>query len=290
MRIDHRLLVPQTLNHFSEHPNLRETLLRTVEDAQACNRRFPHTLLTGLPDSGKRSLARTIASEFAAPVTAVDVSIFHDSMDLHEVFRRAAHRSFVILNGIELLGAHGWSSLCQAVARVPLVAPASPEPARSAGTVAPLERVPEWWQYCNFTLIATTRQELPTDSPLFNWIERSYYLTRSIDAEAIRIRRATLRLGLQLSDGAIALAADTALRARIRTLQMVALLAEWMRSQRLHGLEASQLEDFLGAHIDHLIRFSSAAELGEAPLLKRGTPLPCSVRWASPLQAGDPRI
>jgi hypothetical protein len=67
-----------TLNHMSEAPGLAATLARAVQASLETGPRFPHLLLIGPADSGKQTIAATVARELGAPLVCINPASLHD--------------------------------------------------------------------------------------------------------------------------------------------------------------------------------------------------------------------
>ncbi|MFO0963742.1 MAG: hypothetical protein U0625_12690 [Phycisphaerales bacterium] len=260
-----RLLQPQTLNHYAEHPPLREAILGTMEECRSTRRRFPHTLFTGVADTGKRSLAHAIAAEFAAQVLVVDMPTVTGSEELHATFSAARPGGFIVLSGLDACSPAALRDLARGASRVPLTDHAV---VRRGGFFTrddwEAECAPQHSrrrQYANFTILATTRSEIAVDAPHFAWIERRYYLARSQQSEVARLTRAFGRLGLVLEPRTIDMLAEAACISRMHTLEAVALIAEWMRAQGMASVNHDQAEQLLVQVFDYTLSPSVAAKL-----------------------------
>lgn len=263
--ISPRLLQPQTLDHFGEHPPLRDALLGAVEECRCTRRRFPHTLLTGVADSGKRSLAHAIAAEFAAQVLVIEMPTITGGEELHATFSAAHQGGFVILSGLDACSPAALRDLARGAARLPLTETAT---VRRGGFFTADEWEAECAprhgrkrQYANFTILATARTEIAVDAPYFGWIERRYYLPRTQQSEIARLSRAFGRLGLTLERQAIVILAGAARAGKMHTLEAVALVAEWMRARGLTEANLEQVDGLLGDIFNYAISPSVAAKL-----------------------------
>lgn len=291
--VTHALLQPHSLWHFAEHPALRDLLTRAVLAAEAGGTRFPHTLLTGPADSGKRTLAHAIAREFAAPVLEIDMPMVRCSEDLAGVLAMAHPRSVIVLSGLDAATAPALGDLARMAAGIALMEDGV---ARRGGF--PIARDGRdggeagWWPFGRearegregrerraerergegrdrrgHTIIATAREELPLASGHFGWIERRYFLERTKASELVRVRRAFERLGLLrgqrgqreqrengLTPEAVELVAEMACTAGVRTVEAVAVVADWMRGEVGAAGDEQAMDGVLVTSLHHLIR------------------------------------
>jgi hypothetical protein len=78
-------------------------------------------------------------------------------------------------------------------------------------------------------------------------VERTYYLGRTPEAEAARLRRVLARCGHSLDEGSLAAAAALVVDLGIRTLAAASALVEWIRDQGATAVDASGRIDELVA-------------------------------------------
>ncbi len=239
------LLVPPTLNHFAEDPALARSLGRAIEECLRGRRRFPHTLLCGPADSGKRSVARAIAKELAEPATTLSMSGVTGPADIDAAFRDASDRGILVVDGLELATPPALRDLGRAASGVRL----EPAPGKACDEFEQLLRRQSQAgkRYPSVTVIATTRDTVDPTAPWFGWVERTYYLGRTPEAEAARLRRVLARCGHSLDEGSLLAAAALVVDLGIRTLAAASALVEWIRDQGATAVDASGRIDELVA-------------------------------------------
>ncbi|MEN9642913.1 MAG: hypothetical protein RIR77_2102 [Planctomycetota bacterium] len=280
------LLAAPSLTHLREAPALASTLSRTVEECQRSGCRFPHTLLVGPSDSGKRGLVSTIAAELAVPVIAVDATIIGSSDDLHAAFRRALDGSIVVISGMEGALPAMLRDIARAAARNRLsgtggARPTFPGTPGNWGTPnfkgmagipgfpgiggfstdEPDPRARASRRYEDFTIILTSRSPIPVDSGHCNWIERTFYLTRTQASEAVRLERVLQRAGLNIDAAGAASLGRCVSDFGLRTLTCASLVAEWMRSNGLTTVTHDVIEPEISRILECSIDPVRAAEI-----------------------------
>jgi hypothetical protein len=237
--IHHGLLVPPSLAHLPEGDPLQQPLGCTVEQCLANRLRFPHTLLCGPADSGKRSLAALIAAEMGTSAHFVDVSSIVCAEELHAAFKVAPAGSVVVLAGMDAAHAAICRDIARAVARKRPAAVAHRPTDAWAAILDPEARASQ--SYADFTIIATTRASVDQAAPQFRWVERTYFVDRSIEGEAVRLSRLFRRVGIALTPAAIHNIAGFAVSFGIRTLAAASAILDWMRCEGLAAATDDQM-------------------------------------------------
>ena len=229
--IHHGLLVPPSLAHLPEGDPLQQPLGCTVEQCLANRVRFPHTLLCGPADSGKRSLAALLAAEMGTSTHFVDVSSIVCAEELHAAFKVANAGSIVVLAGMDTAHPAICRDIARAVARKRPAAVAYRPTDAWAAIIDPEARASQ--SYADFTIIATTRATVDQADPQFRWVERTYFVDRSIEGEAVRLGRLFRRVGIALTPAAIHNIAGFAVSFGVRTLAAASAILDWMRCEGL---------------------------------------------------------
>jgi hypothetical protein len=249
--VDHTVLELRSLHHFHENPALAGLLSRAVEASLHGSHRFPHTVLCGPADSGKRSLVHAIARELVQPVLELDMHAVRGSVDLHAVFKEAGDGAIVLLTHLEAAPPQALRDLQRAVGqRMRLDAPHpgmhhdTPAGKDWVAALSELEFGPRksaraLKPYDAFTVIATTRVPLDPSVNVVGWVERTYHLARTAESEAFRVRRALARRALSLDEASVAAIAEAMVSFGIRTLAGVGTLVEWMRAEGVTAMDAS---------------------------------------------------
>jgi hypothetical protein len=256
---------------------------RAVESSLRGSHRFPHTVLCGPADSGKRSLVHAIARELVQPVLELDMHAVRGSGDLHAVFKEAGDGAIVLLTHLEAAPPQALRDLQRAVGqRMRLDAPHpgmhhdTPAGKDWVAALSELEFGPRksaraLKPYDAFTVIATTRVPLDPSVNVVGWVERTYHLGRTAETEAFRLRRALARRALWLDEASVNAIAEAMVSFGIRTLAGVATLVEWMRAEGVTTMDASQrVEELVSifapmAHPAHAERQRKALECDRAP-------------------------
>ena len=281
--VDHTVLALHSLHHFHENPAVAGLLGRAVESSLRGSHRFPHTVLCGPADSGKRSLVHAIARELVQPVLELDMHAVRGSGDLHAVFKEAGDGAIVLLTHLEAAPPQALRDLQRAVGqRMRLDAPHpgmhhdTPAGKDWVAALSELEFGPRksaraLKPYDAFTVIATTRVPLDPSVNVVGWVERTYHLGRTAETEAFRLRRALARRALWLDEASVNAIAEAMVSFGIRTLAGVATLVEWMRAEGVTTMDASQrVEELVSifapmAHPAHAERQRKALECDRAP-------------------------
>lgn len=256
--VDHTVLALHSLHHFHENPALAGLLSRAVEASLRGSHRFPHTVLCGPADSGKRSLAHAVARELVQPVLELDMHAVRGADDLHAVFKEAGDGAIILLTHLEVAPPQALRDLQRAVGqRTRLDAPRAAMPhdgpvgkdwvaAMSELEFAPRKSARAAKPYDAFTVIATTRVPLDPSVNVVGWVERTYHLGRTAETEAFRVRRALARRAHSVDEASVAAIAEAMVSFGIRTLAGVGTLVEWMRAEGVTAMDAS-------ARIDELV-------------------------------------
>jgi hypothetical protein len=313
--VDHTVLALHSLHHFHEHPALAGLLSRAVEASLRGSHRFPHTVLCGPADSGKRSLVRAIARELVQPVLELDMHAVRGADDLHAVFKEAGDGAIILLTHLEVAPPQALRDLQRAVGqRMRLDAPHTgmhhdtPVGKDWVAAMSELEFGPRksaraLKPYDAFTVIATTRAPLDPSVNVVGWVERTYHLGRTAESEAFRVRRALARRALSLDEASVAAIAEAMVSFGIRTLAGIGTLVEWMRAEGVTTMDASaRVEEVVSllapmANPAHAERHRKALECDRAPAepiahaaasLAPSSPAPSSASPTTPTQPESP--
>ena len=232
--VDASFLVPPTLKHLAESAALGVSVGRAIEACLRDHRRFPHTLLRGPADSGKRLLAAVIAKELSEPILSLDMSCTTGAGDLHAVFKEAGDRSIVLVTGIDIAPAPAVRDIARGAARQRLDAGAVQRPVDFPEIDQVLRRATRGpKRYADFTLIATARGRVDASAAQFGWVERAYALTRNRESESARLGRVFRRAGLGVDQAFIDRVAQMAVMFGIRTLHAASAVVEWAQGEGL---------------------------------------------------------
>ncbi|MFM9180838.1 MAG: hypothetical protein ACKOV8_06285 [Phycisphaerales bacterium] len=232
--VDASFLGPPTLNHLAENAALGVSVGRAIEACLRDRRRFPHTLLRGPADSGKRLLAAVIAKELSEPLLSLDISCTTSSEDLQAVFKEAGDRSIVLVTGLDIAPAAAVRDIARGVARQRLDGGAVQRPVGFPEIDQVLRRASRGpKRYADFTLIATARGKVDGSAAQFGWVERSYALARTCETESARLARVFRRAGLAVDQAFLDRAAHMAVAFGIRTLHAAGAVVEWAQGEGL---------------------------------------------------------
>lgn len=242
--VDPSMLVPQTLEHCAEHPLVARSLSRTVEACLPGARRFPHMVLVGPADSGKRAIAHAVARELVQPVLELDLGGACESGELHAVFKEASDGTVVLVHGLEHAPPPALRDLARAAGGRSLdVGPASAAASMLPGLdeferkMRRPGRSPK--RYAAFTIIATARATPDFGAPHLSWVDRTLYLERTAVTESVRMRRVLGRMGLAVADAHLEAYAGACVNFAVRTLSGLSVLVEWMQAEGLASVDAS---------------------------------------------------
>ena len=229
--VDHTHLAAHTFEHLEECPALGVTAAGYVEECLRSRRRFPHTLIVGPADSSKRTIARTIAAEMAAPVHAVEVSQLFGPDALHHALKDVPAGAVVIVGGLE-------SACPEAMADLGSVM-SGRRPMRERGMLDMMREMDgESWKrparrpatpYADFTMILTSRDSVPMKSPVRRYAQLQYFTQRDAITERARLKRLFRHAGCALDADTVALLASVAVDSRIRTLQVANVMSTFIR-------------------------------------------------------------
>jgi hypothetical protein len=229
--VDHTHLAAHTFEHLEECPALGVTAAGYVEECLRSRRRFPHTLIVGPADSSKRTIARTIAAEMAAPVHLVEVSQLFGPDALHYALKDVPAGAVVIVGGLE-------SACPEAMADLGSVM-SGRRPMRERGMLDMMREIDgESWKrparrpatpYADFTMILTSRDSVPMNSPVRRCAQLQYFTQRDAITERARLTRLFRHTGCQLDADVVTLLASVAVDSRIRTLQVANVMSTFIR-------------------------------------------------------------
>ena len=99
--VTHEHLAAHALCHLQECPMLGTTAGALAEECLAAGTRFPHTLLVGPADSSKRTIARSIAADMAAPLHHVEMLELSNPDLMHAAFSGIPDGAVVLVSGID---------------------------------------------------------------------------------------------------------------------------------------------------------------------------------------------
>lgn len=235
--VTHEHLAAHALCHLQECPMLGTTAGALAEECLAAGTRFPHTLLVGPADSSKRTIARSIAADMAAPLHHVEMLELSNPDLMHAAFSGIPDGAVVLVSGIDTAPGGALSDLARvASARRSVRRPDFGDMLRR------LERDP--WRrapgtkdrarraYGDFTMVLTARRHVPSDSPLHRWVQLQFFTRRTADTEVARLGRLFRHVGWDLDREVLGIFADFAVRYGIRSLQFVNGLLLALRSFR----------------------------------------------------------
>jgi len=225
-------LAPQSVCHFTENPYLAAAIARTVDACLVGGRRFPHTVIAGPADAGKRALVAAIARDMCEPLFEVEMSTVTGLHDLHAVFRGCPDRGIVLISGLEPHHAVFGRAIAQAAHRQRLVVSSLPPelglPDMSPPEMTPPARARGARRYADFTIIGTMRIPPDAADARVRWVERTYFTWRTRASESVRIGRALQRAGFTVAPEAVERISGAATECGIRTLAAATAVAEWM--------------------------------------------------------------
>jgi hypothetical protein len=220
--LDHTHLAAHTFDHLEECPFLGITAAGYVEECLRTRRRFPHTLIVGPADSSKRTIARTIAAEMAAPVHMVEFSQLRGPDALHHALKDVPAGAVVIVGGLE-------SACCEALSDIASVMNGR-RPARERGLLDLMRDIhSESWKrgprraatpYADFTMILISRENLPPSAPIRRAVQLQYFTKRDAATEQARLKRLFRHSGCSIGTESAEVLASIAVDSRIRTLQV----------------------------------------------------------------------
>ena len=237
--LDHRHLVPPTLRHLEEQPGLAMLLDAEVTTCLARGGRFPHTLLVGPADSSKRAVIATVAAELDVPINWTDAATMNDRHEIDRTLRRAAPGSIVAIVGADGLDEDAWAELARIAA--------TREAPRTRGFLAAMQELElEPWQrtpaerrlYPDFTFMMTSRRHIAATAPTVRWVERQWFVPRTKESEAVRLRRLLRAAAVEASSESIDAFAEFAPGLGIRTLGLANALVSLARTHGDGTLEA----------------------------------------------------
>lgn len=231
-------LAPRALNHLTEIPSVAAAVARTVDACLTAGRRFPHTVLAGPADSGKRTLANAIAASMCEPVFHLDATTADGMADFHAVFRGCADRAVVVISGFDPMQ----ESMYRTVARASVRQRRQPMPEPSVGDLPGFEEMFRQGprgarRYADFTIIATMRSVPGPSDGGVRWAERTYFTGRTGASEGIRLGRMLRRAGFAVDAGWMNDLGGLAVRHGIRTIPFANAIAEWLVDSGHRSLE-----------------------------------------------------
>ena len=261
-----------TLNHMSEAPGLAATLARAVQASLETGQRFPHLLLIGPADSGKQTIAATVARELGAPLVCINPASLQGSDELHDILMTVPRGAVVLVGNLE-----GQWAICSDLCRV-----AQGDRVRKRPT-PPWALSGEGWKgtnadepYRQFTIIATTRDTNAEGYGCTAWAEMVLYTTRTASTESLRIDRTLRRVGLSSDTEALAKLAEFAVNSGVRTLRLARSIALWAGERNATTLNAELATVALGELSDQLV------EPARLVRLRNGKPANASKSATSP--------
>lgn len=219
LAVDHSFLHVATLSHAAEHPQLAAVLEGLVEQSLATRRPFPNTMLTGGSDCSKRVLAHAVAADLAVPLVHVDLSALRSPNELHDQLLAVEAGSIVLATAPEH-GMHG-----------PL-----PDLVSAALTGRCVLRNVPAARYERFTVILCTRERMPVVLGGRDAVVHRFYVNRTAETEAIRLRRVLCRAGATCDAGAAAALATGVVKMRLPTLGAAAAVAALLERRGVRHL------------------------------------------------------
>jgi hypothetical protein len=235
--LHHDLRAP-TLDHLSEAPALASTLMQLVRSSLQSGSRFPHTLLIGPPDSGKQSIAATIAAELGAPFITVPAWTMHDRVELHRILDCAPEGAVVLVSLIE----GNWNASGELLRFVTGLPPArhpwfpADIPGEEWKSTGAAER------RSDLTIIATSRVRAAEHFACNQWAELVLYTERNAITEKQRIDRMLRRSGVVADADALDLLANFGVTAKVRTLRLARFVLLWARQTGRGSIDAGAAE------------------------------------------------
>ena len=223
--VDHSFLHVATLAHVTEHPQLAAVLEGAVEQALAMQRPFPHTMLTGGQDSSKRVLAHAVAADLAVPIVEVDLSALRSPSELHEQLLAVEAGSIVLATAPEH-GMHG-----------PL-----PDLVSAALTGRCVLRNVPASRYERFTIILCTRERMPVVLGGRDAFAHRFYVNRTTESEAIRLRRVLCRAGATCDASATSELATGVVKMRLPTLGAAAAVTALLDRRGVRHVDNAQVD------------------------------------------------
>lgn len=237
-------LQPPTLSHLTEAPELAAILMRVINECVRARRRFPHTLLVGPSDSGKRGIARAIAAEMAVPIVCHDLANISGWRQLDSIFQHAGSGTILLLSNLD----HAqWAMphIARSLAGCHMESPYADFMAAING---------ESWKgnqesdgYEDFTLVVTKRTPPDDWNRLYESMERTFYTKRNAITEACRVSRALHRGNVIGDADALQLLAERTVTEQWRTTEAAVAVLEWAHE---HGLSALGKPEMAQAIVD----------------------------------------
>jgi hypothetical protein len=260
--LDHRHLVPPTLRHLEEHPGLAMLLDAEVTTCLARAGRFPHALLVGPADSSKRAVIATVAAELDVPVTWTDAATMNDWREIDRTLRRVAPGSIVAIAGADGLDEDAWAELARIAS--------TREAPRMRGYLAAMQELElEPWQrtpaerrlYPDFTFMMTSRRHIAATAPSVRWVERQWFVSRTKESEAVRLRRLLRAAGVEAAPASVEAFAEFAPGLGIRTLGLANALASVARTHGNGTIDAPESAERIESMLAPLIDPCAASRL-----------------------------
>lgn len=224
--VDHSFLHVATLAQATEHPRLLPLLEQAVERAITASHPFPHTMLTGGCNTSKRVLARAIAADLVAPLAELDLSAMRTPDQLHERLSSLDRGSIVLASGVEQ-ALHG-----------PL-----PDLVSAALCGRCVQRSIPGSRYEPFTIILCTRDPMPAVLAGRDMFDHRFYLSRTEETEAVRLRRVLRRAGATCEDGAVAALAEGVISMRLPTVGTASAVVALLTRRGTTHLDRAQVDE-----------------------------------------------
>lgn len=273
--VDHSFLHVAALAQATEHPRLVPLLEQAVERSLAARQPFPHTLLTGGSDTSKRVLARAIAADMVAPLAELDLSAMRSPDQLHERLASLERGAILLASGAEQ-ATHG-----------PL-----PDLVSAANCGRCVLRNVPGGRYEPFTVILCTRERMRAMLAGRDMFGQRFYLERTVESEAIRLRRVLRRAGATCDDDAVSALADGVVSMRLPTLGAATAVATLLARRGTVHLDRAQVNEDCWKTLMLMADPRWLRSLARRERTKQAAAPSAPAQAASPLQAqaGEPSL
>ena len=235
-------LQPPSFEHLTEAPSIASLLTKTVANSLHSRSRFPHTLLVGPPDSGKQTMAATIASEMGVSLTTIHAPSVTNIRDMHRTLRSVPAGSVVLFSQIDRAD---WicPQLCRIAAGLPVCDQQVWRGAETPGDdwSSKIDSHP----YHDFTIIATSRAPRADHRVMNEWAEVTIRTERTERSESIRLERVFHRLGVKVAPAALARLASFGTNSQIRTLMLARNIVALTEARHGSSIDLAAVEPAL---------------------------------------------
>ena len=242
-RLKPEFLVPPSTAHLAEAPALRAIIDSTVAARLASRERYPHTVIRGPVDSGKRSIACMIAAEMGVTPAVLDWMMIRGPQQLNHFFREIPKGGVAVISGIDRLPAPILHDVARAARRERIV-PAHPgihppdwleRVQAHLGQGEAATRVPR--RYHDFTIIGTAQPDANLSAIGFSWVERTLTVAPSPDAMHVRVARLLRRAEIAAEGAAVRELAAAMHMLGLRTIPALGAVVDWMEYEGLRALD-----------------------------------------------------